>query len=177
MEIKAKCKYDYEACKAVAYISSYRKSEPKKTIIVRFIFVAVIMALDIYLMNVSESSFVNILYLLCGAFIILLDLFMYFVMPTVQYKSMSKMKELENEYVFYDDEFTAECTSEEYSGRATVRYSLLIKVFETKKYFFLYENKRQIFVVDKSTAENGDLSALRQRLSALLGKKYIICKY
>ena len=47
MEIKAKCKYDYEACKAVAYISSYRKSEPKKTIIVRFIFVALIMALDI----------------------------------------------------------------------------------------------------------------------------------
>jgi hypothetical protein len=94
------------------------------------------MALDIYLMNVSESSFVNVLYLLCGVFIILLDLFMYFVMPTVQYKSMSKMKELENEYVFYDDEFTAECTSEEYSGRATVRYSLLIKVFETKKYFF-----------------------------------------
>ena len=177
MEIKAKCKYDYEACRAVSYISSYKKSNPKKTIAVRFVFVALIMALDIYVMNTAESNFVNILYLLCGAFIILLDLFMYFVMPSVQYKSMSKMKDIENTYVFYDDEFTAECSSEEYCGQAAVKYSLLIKAFETKKYFFLYENKRQIFIVDKATFEEDDASVLRERLSAELGKKYIVCKY
>lgn len=177
MNIKAKCKYDYEACKAVSYISSYRKSNPKRTVTVRLIFVLLVMALDVYIINTSDSNFVNILYLVCGAFIIILDLFMCFVMPSVQYKSMSKMKDLENTYVFYDDEFTAECTSEEYSGQAEIKYSLLIKAFETKRYFFLFENKRQIFIVDKNTFEKGGCNLLREKLATVLGKKYIICKY
>lgn len=177
MNIKAKCVYDYETCRAVAHIASYKKANPKKTVIMRFIFVLAFVALDLYVMNMSEISFVNYMYLACGAFIILLDLFMYFIMPVVQYKSMSKMKDLENSYIFYDDEFTAACNSEEYSGQAAVKYSLLIKVMETKKYFFLYENKRQIFVVDKTTLENGTAEEMREKISAVVRKKYIVCKY
>ena len=48
---------------------------------------------------------------------------------------------------------------------------------ETKKYFFLYENKRQIFVVDKTTLENGTAEEMREKISAVIGKKYIVCKY
>ena len=177
MNIKAKCKYDYETCKAVAHISTYKKYGPKKTITIRFIFVFVLMLLNFLIIAFSGGSSINLLTFGCGALLVVLELFMYFAVPKIQYKSLSKMKDLTNEYVFSDDGFTADCNSEEYKGKSEVKYSLLIKAFETKRYFFLFENKRQAFVVDKSTLENGTAEEIREKISAVIGKKYVLCKY
>jgi FlaA1/EpsC-like NDP-sugar epimerase len=49
--------------------------------------------------------------------------------------------------------------------------------FETDKFFFIYINKRQMFVVDKATIEGGTAKEISSKLASVLGKKYIRCKY
>ena len=95
----------------------------------------------------------------------------------MQYKSLAKMKEAENEYIFYDNELKVFTASPEYNGEAKIEYSLFVKVYETAKYFFLYETNNQVFAVDKSTVEDGSASQIRAVLTEAINGKYIICKY
>lgn len=176
MEIKAKCKYDYETCKAVSYIAGYKKSNPKKVVAARAIVYILLAVLNFAVIHFSGMQ-IGYGLILIGVVLLLLDLFMYFVMPRIQYNSMSKMKDVGNDYVFYDEEFTATTVSEHFSGQDVMKYSLIEKTFETGKYFFIYVNKRQIFVVDKATVEGGAAEDIREKLSSVLGKKYIRCKY
>ena len=87
------------------------------------------------------------------------------------------MKEAENEYVFYDNEIKAFTASTEYNGEAKIEYSLFVKVYETSKYFFLYQTNNHVFVVDKSTVEGGNINDIRTVLAGAINGKYIICKY
>lgn len=176
MEIRAKCKYDYETCKAVAHIDAYRKSNPKKTIIFRAIFCVALLMLN-FVIAFTGEVYVGYSVAVAAALIFLIDMFMYFGMPKIQYNSMSKMKDIGNDYIFYDDEFFAESVSEKFSGQDVIKYSLLEKAFETDRYFFIYINRRQTFVVDKATIEGGTAEEIKEKLSLQLGKKYIRCKY
>ena len=87
------------------------------------------------------------------------------------------MKETENEYVFCDDVLRAYTKSQEYNGEAVIEYSLFDKVYETSKYFFLYQTNSQVFIVDKNTIEGGTAEQIRSRLSAVEGIKYTFCNY
>ena len=176
MEIKAKCKFDYETCKAISRVDAYRKSNPKKIVISRTVFC---IALTMLNFAVASSGDIDIGYTIAiaAALVLLIDMFMYFVMPGIQYNSMSKMKNIGNDYVFYDEEFTVASESEEFSGHNVTKYTILVKVYETEKHFFIYISKRQLFVVDKATLEGGTAEDLSKKLSSVLGKKYIRCKY
>lgn len=176
MEIKAKCKYDYETCKAVSRIDAYRKSNPKKVVIFRTVLCVVLLLLNFVVVNFCEMP-IGYGVMVAVVIVLVIDMFMYFAMPKIQYNSMSKMKNVENNYVFYDDEFTATSVSEHLSAKDVLKYSIIVKVYETEKYFFIYISKRQLFTVDKSTLEGGTAEDLREKLSSVLGKKYIRCKY
>lgn len=176
MEIKAKCKYDYETCKVVSYIAGYKKNNPKKVISLRITIYLVLAVLNIAVVYYYNDSVGYGLVLMC-ALLSLLELFMYFIMPKIQYNSMSKMKDIGNDYIFREDDFSAVTVSENFSGQDVMKYTLLEKVLETEKYFFIYINKRQIFVVEKATIEGGTAEDIREKLSPVLGKKYIRCKY
>ena len=176
MEIKAKCKYDYETCKAVSRIDAYRKSNPKKVFVSRAVLCICLLVLNFIVVGFSEMS-VGYGVDVVVALVLLIDTFVYFAMPKIQYNSMSKMKDVENNYVFYDDEFTAASVSEHLNAKDTLKYSIMVKAYETEKYFFIYISKRQLFTVDKSTLEGGTAEDLRKKLSSVLGKKYIRCKY
>ena len=176
MEIKAKCRYDYETCKAVAHIDAYRKSNPKMTVISRAIFCLALTVLNLAVANWGEL-YTGYTVAIAAALLVLIDMFMYFGMPRLQYNSMSKLKDVENSYIFYDDEFFAETVSESFNGQDVIKYSLLEKAFETDRYFFIYINKRQTFVVDKASVEGGTAEEIKAKLTCVLGKKYIRCKY
>lgn len=177
MEIKAKCKYDYPTCKAIAHVHSYKKQNPVKTVVLRLALCLILALTNAYLLNSGYGSISNYIIFILIIFIAVLDGVTFFILPRLQYRSLSKMKDLGNRYVFRDEDFVAETDSEEYSGDSVIKYSFLEKVMETEKYFFLYQNKRQIFAVDKSTLEGGTAEEMRGRLKAVLGKKYVICKY
>ncbi len=177
MEIKAKCTYDYKTCKAMAHAYTYKKQKPVKAMLLHIFFAFILGAADIYLIQSTDGDIsVYIILGLC-LLMVALEFVMYFLMPRLQYNSMSKMKDISNDYIFRDDYFFASAGSEEYKGALTVKYSLLEKVMETGEYFILFQNKRQAYLVEKSTLEGGTAEDIREKLQPVLRKKYIICKY
>ena len=177
MEIKAKCKFDFDSIRALTHLTMFKKANPKKRLIfwsVAFAILVVVIILEIIAFGMDL-----ILLVLLGVEMLWLMLmcFWYFIIPKTQYKSLAKMKETENEYIFCDNVLKTFTKSNEYNGEAEIEYSLFVKVYETSQYLFLYQTNNQVFIVDKSTIENGTVEEIRSKLSAFVKDQYIICKY
>ena len=67
--------------------------------------------------------------------------------------------------------------NEEYKGETEIEYTMLERVYETSKYFFLFQTKNQVLIVDKTTVEGGRAEEIRDSLTAKMKDKYIICRY
>ena len=177
MEIKAKCTYDYKTCKAMSHVQSYKKKKPLKAMLLHIALAVVLGFLNFILIQMTGGEAINsVAFFLC-MIIVILEFVMYFLLPRLQYNSMSKMKDISNDYIFRDEDFIASTDSEQYKGNSVIRYSLLEKAVETGEYFLLFQNKRQVFLVDKSTVQGGTAEEIREKLRSVLGKKYITCKY
>lgn len=175
-DVKAKSTYDYKTIKALTHVTTYKKKNPKK-VFTFWIIYAVFFAVFIYMMQVlgidEDMGIIKIL----PYFIIVMELILHFGMPRLQYNMMAKMKEIENEFTFTEDALKVVSKNENYSGEAEVKYAMIPKVFETSKYFFIYQSKNQVYAVDKATFENGNTEEIRSKLMSFVGKKYIGCKY
>lgn len=177
MEIRAKCKYNYDSVKALTHLTMFKKANPKNRLTfysVAFSILFIIITLEIVAFGAD-----TILFVLLGADIVFLILmyFWYFIIPKIQYKSMSKMKNTENLYIFRDNVLKVFSKSQEYNGEAEIEYSFFVRVYETTKYLFLYQTNNQVFIVDKNTVEGGTAEDIRNKLSVYMKNKYIICKY
>ncbi len=177
MEIKAKCTYDQDAVKALTHLALFKKADPKKRFIlwnVTFLVLLAVIIFEIFLFGVS-----NTLILLAAIDVIwlLLAYFLYFGIPKLQYNALGGLKNIENEYIFSETSLKAVSQSKEYNGEVELEYSMLVKAYETKKYFFLFQANNQAFIIDKDTVENGKTEAIKGRLINALKDKYIICKY
>ena len=177
MEIKAKCKFNMDAMKALAYISVFKKRDPKKQMVIRAVVFSAALILAVLCFVLLQNFVLFAAWLAIDVFYIFLYCFLYFVFPKKSYESLANLKEAENEYVFCDDALKVSTVGTEYHGDAKIEYSLLVKAFESSKYFFLYQTKNQILIVDKSTIEGGTAEELRNKLSAVLRDKYSICRY
>lgn len=176
MEIKAKCKLDYDACRALAHLNMFRKANPKKQFMAWVIFTVIFALAMVFAMIIfHDVEFLEYLCLLMVCF--LLMCFMYFVIPKISFKNMVRMQEAVNEYIFCDDVIKAFTKSPEYNSEAIIEYSLFVRVYETSKYLFLYQTNNQVFCVDKDTIEGGTIEEIRNKLTAYVKNKYIICKY
>ena len=123
----------------------------------------------------SDTMLIGVL---CVAIILfLLECYLYFLLPKIRYKELAKMKDAENEYIFCDNVLKTFTKSQEYNGEAEIEYSLFVKVYETSKHLFLYQTNNQVFIVDKNTIEGGTVEEIRNKLSAFVTNKYIVCKY
>ena len=176
MEIKAKCKYDYETMKALTRLWFAGKGNPKTIFIALLAGVSallVICLLEIFLF--SNNNFAILLVAL--PFLGFLFIYFYFILPRIRYNAMSKLQNAETEFVFYDNSMKAFTTGEGIAGQSEIQYSLLVKAYETSKYIFIFQTKSSVFVVDKSTITDGAPEDIRNRLHAFLGANYYICKY
>lgn len=177
MEIKAKSTYNYEAVKAMLHLSIYKKAKPKTQITLRLSICigAFLLFLPAFiLLEIGAQGYILLLLLLLVAF---LDCYMFFILPKIQYKGLSKLQNIENEFSFSDDFIIISSKGEVYSGEERLEYSLLVKAYETSRYFFLYQTKNQVYIVDKQTIDGEGANAIRQKLSENLGKMYNICRY
>ena len=177
LEIKAKCKYDLDSVKALTHLIMYKKSDPRKRLI--FWSTAFAIIFIIIILEIIAFGFDTTLAVLLGVeiFGLLLIYFWYFIIPKIQYKSLAKMQNVENQYIFCDDVLKTFTKSQEYNGEAEIEYSLFVKLYETSKYLFLYQTNNQVFIVDKSTIEGGTVEEIRNKLSAFVKDKYFLCKY
>ena len=176
MEIRAKCKFDFESIRALTHLSLFKKANPKKRFLTWSIISAILVVIIIFEMIVfSDAMLVE---LLCVVIILfLLECYLYFLLPKIRYKALAKMKEVENEYIFFDNVLKTFTKSQEYNGEAEIEYSLFVRVYETTKHLFLYQTNNQVFIVDKSTIDGGIIGDVRNKLTAFVKDKYIICKY
>lgn len=109
--------------------------------------------------------------------VILLQIYMYFGLPKIRYKSVDKFVNLQNNFIFTEKNMIVSSDMGDYSGTTNIEYSILFKVMETSEYFFVFIQKQQVFLVDKSTVQGGTIEDVREVIKNALGKQYIICKY
>ncbi|MBE7057031.1 MAG: YcxB family protein [Ruminococcaceae bacterium] len=176
MEIKAKCKFDFESIRALTHLSLFKKANPKKRFLIWSIISTIVVVVIILEMIVFSDAM--LIALLCVAVVLfLLECYLYFLLPKIKYKALAKMKDAENQYIFCDNVLKAFTKSQEYSGEAEIEYSLFVRAYETTKYLFLYQTNNQAFIIDKNTIEGGIFEDIRKKLSAYVKDKYVICKY
>ncbi len=174
MEIKANSIFNYETIKAMVRFSVFRRRAPLASLI-SYTAVMVICVLIIFFLNPEYSSRLLIIYA-CAAIGLIGIYFMYFILPIQRYNALKEMKETVNSFVFMDDVILATSDNPNFSGTSRLKYSLFYKVYETNSFYFMFQDKLQLFIVDKATIE-GDSLLITNKFKESLGKKYIRCKY
>ena len=88
-------------------------------------------------------------------------------------KEMNSPKIVEQEkftFKFYDKIFTVNNLKQ----IEEIKYAKIYKTFETKNYFYLYINKTNAFILEKSGFINKDINEFRDFLKIKLKRKYKI---
>ena len=177
MEIKADGILNQESIKALVHFQMFRKNNPRKRIKSWTILYAIL-----FLVLVVESFWIGmddtvIVLLVCIVVVLLLEYFMYFISPKIQYNSLANMKDIVNEYVFTEESMLVVSKGEDYNSQGEIKYSVLVKMCETSRYLFLFQNKAQAFIVDKNTIRDGSIEEVREMIKSQMNGKYILCKY
>lgn len=177
MEIKAKCKLDMKAMKALTYLGMYKKADPQKRMrfwAVSYAILFVVILLEMLLFG-ADFTLIMLAVAEVGIFLLLCD--WYVNSPKRKYNALGKLKDAENEYTFCEESMKAVTNTNEYKGEAEIRYTLFSRVYETSQYFFLWQMNRQVYMVDKSTIAGGTVEDIRRILMHFLGKRYVLCNY
>ena len=170
MKIKASCKQDEKAAKALAYLEIYGKKKPRKRLITRTLLCAVLLLLLMLQIYFLGWIVANIVLLAVLALLIFLEYWWYFAAPKRRWKAMGKRQGKEKSYVFTDDAVTAD-------QKLTVQYRDLLRAAETKEYLFLFREKKKVIMVDKKTVTGGTPEQLCKKIHSILQERYIICKH
>lgn len=176
MEVIAKTKINHEAVEAMVYASIFKKKNPKVFGVI-FVVAAVIFFMATIAMAIidPESDYYSILKTV--AIILMTWAFIYFRLPKISYKQMGKVAESENYYVFSDVGISVTNEGDCSHGESEYTYEAIERVIETKKYFFIFINKAQAYIVAKDGITNGSAEDLRSILSKVGDKRYILSKY
>jgi hypothetical protein len=116
---------------------------------------------------------------LAALFVLLLSAFRVyhkFFLPKILYKK-SPLKGTVHHYVFKDEEFAVEVKSEKIETSEVLKYSSLIKAYETSGEMFLFISPYHAMVISKyGFSGEDDIKAVREKLSSVLEKKYVTVK-
>lgn len=177
MEIKAMCTLNLETCKALVRTSMFFKNaNPKRRMIIYSVFYLILLIILSAVMIVSSN--IKTLFPLCVvAFVLLLECYMYFLLPKIRYNALGKMKDCVNEYTFRDDVFCVKTVWNDYKAEGEIGYSMITTVKETRRYLFVCNNKRETYVIDKNTIVGGTALELRDKLSCYPEIKYVVYNY
>ncbi len=122
--------------------------------------------------NIIALAVMIALMLLLAAFKIYKTIFL----PKILYKK-SPLNGSVHHYIFKDEEFSVEMKSNKIETTEVLKYSSLTIAYETEGEMFLFISPVQAMVISKYGFESPeDIQAVREKLSALLGKKYIKVK-
>jgi hypothetical protein len=86
MEIRAKCKYDFESIKALTHLVMFKKADPKKRLTLWTVAYAVLFVFIIFEIVVFDSDKFLLVLLGVGVVFLALLYFWYFGIPKVQYR-------------------------------------------------------------------------------------------
>lgn len=177
MEIKASSTYDFETVQALMRLNMFQKADPRKRMRTWFIVATILLALLVFDFIAFGSS--SILWTLLFVLIMcaFLYAYLYFGLPKLRYKAMGKFAGIHNRFVFRGNDMSVASSIDDYQGSTSLKYTMLFKAMETSTHFFLFQNKLNAYIVNKSTIDGGTAEDIRNALIAVLEKQYIICKY
>lgn len=173
MEIKAKCKWNLEAIKALTRLLMFGKKSPKVSMLTFSIFSFLLP----FVLLVIRSDLLSYIFATSMIVLILCGLYLYFLSPKIRYNALGKLKNAEIEYIFCDGSIKVFTRSKEYNDEAECKYSIFVKAYETSRYFFFFATNNQVYLIDKTTIEDGTATDIRNKVEPLLDRKYFICKY
>ena len=176
MNINASCTFDYKSVKALTHAASYRMLKPKTNFILLIVLTVILILEAVYGLRYGLVSQAVILFV-ASAFLLGGNVFAYFFLPKMQYKALGKMQGTKNEYIFCEDGIKITSEGDLFHSTGEVKYALIPKVMETSAYLFIFQNKKQAFIVDKSTVTNGSVDDIRKILYPRLKQKYIMRNY
>lgn len=179
MEIKASSVYDIKSMKALVHLGIYKKKNPVLSYWIWTIIALTLISIFVIFRDFLLDSTYSILLISLLAFLTVMTSFSYsyFILPIISYRSMKKLAGIRVDFVFSEDSMYVHSDSDIHKTDSTMKYEALVKVMETEARLFLFQTKSQAFVVDKSTLEGGSIEDLRKVLMAVMGKKYVVCKY
>lgn len=176
MEIKASSKYDWETIKEFNKFHNFTKV---KALNIGLIILEVVCALLFLLVAAIDIlDFETIMIYVLLLFINIMLVFVRFILPKIQYKQNKMLHGVVNEATFKENEILIEQRGENTCGTTTIKYDAVWRVYETKRFIYLYVNSRQAYIVDKSAVEGGTADELRAFLVKTVGmSKYKLkCK-
>lgn len=176
MDIHGGCKYDFEAVRALSHVSLFRNTRPVSRLFFFIICFLIVTFIHFFFVFRLGDDSLRICWFLM-IFLICFECYLYFLLPRISYRGMKKLKDGEVFYVFQEDRFSESSVLQGYSGECVVEYKILVKVYETSSYIFLFQTNRQAFILDKASMSPEDALELRNRIRSILGKRYVICKY
>lgn len=177
MKIKASCKMDLASHQALVRMQMFKKADPKKRMTlwtVVYALLLVVLLVEILLIGPEKQLVIMAIVL---AAVYLLECYWYFGLPKQQYKRMAHMKDVRNRYVFTDEGITVVSEGEGVNGSIDIQYDKICRVIENSHYFFIFQTKVSVFLVDKTTLSGGTAEQLSNKLQSSISGKYTICKY
>lgn len=177
MQITASATYDRKTIKTFTRSNIFRKADPKKMLrlLIALLCIAFPMLVFAFFLDPDDTLLPTLAVWLLV--IVLCLIFLYVVVPNLQYKALYKRADSTITYVFSEDSFIANTHGDAYSATSTFTYSNLYRVKETSKYLFLFIDKRQAFIVELSTMDAASSLLLRKKLRSVLGNAYLIYSF
>lgn len=91
-----------------------------------------------------------------------------FLPPYLSVKMKYKTEDYDNTYEFFEDKLSAENKF----AKEEIYYTSLYKVYETKRYFYFYINKKSALIVKKDNFDLEKIEVFTQFLKEKLNKRY-----
>lgn len=180
MEIKATGTMNLETLCVMSRLLMFRKANPKTRMLLWSAFYVAIMGFIVWqiILNGPEDSLVlSVIILLAAAGV---GCHMYFILPRKQYKKLGKMQNALNTYTFTEDTLvidTVDAKGNVFQSNNENSYTNITKVMETDRYMFIWPAKDRVFIMDKTTIQNGTDEDIRKRVTSGENVQYIRCRY
>lgn len=137
-----------------------------KLLMVILLYMPVIWIISGVGMFISDQA--NIRRLIVSLVISIAWLLLIFLPPYISVKINYKNEDYVNEYSFYEGKLRAE---NKFLGE-DISYSSLYKVYETKKYFYFYVNKKSALIMKKDKFDIGNEEEFANLIKEKIGKKF-----
>ena len=171
MKITASARLDLSTLRSLARFGFYGFIPPALHTVICVVLLPVGALLLTALYFLSNRTTPTLSYLITAWVIILtvnlVTLLILHVAPRSQYKSLSKMGDLTNRYIFEGGRLHIESDSAASSGSADVDISVFVKIGESSRFFYLYLPNSSCYIVDKLTVSGGTTDDLRKMLSVV----------
>ncbi len=169
IKIKNQTTYDYAAYLELNKFNLYTRRRASLTFLI--VCIVILMLSGIFL--IALDRVVNGIFYMCiAAFFIVFTIMLPHIQSKKVYRSDNLLNQdgLHNEFLFYENELEV---INQFSN-TKLEYEKIYQAYETNDYFYLFMNKIQTFIVEKSGFEStGDMEKFRELIKEKLGEKYI----